>query len=193
MPTENKTVEPLKVERSTVTKLVITGAPSLDPITVFLEDLAPKRGKITVSCWGKSWTAYWGGMWDGHTIAQFFCELDTCYIIGYFDQALRSRQFSGDALANEAQRLVLKERRRFCYTPDEARELFDAAEDLRESPSIEHLHAVHSELMTKLFGDEWWHMTSDATEPNPDYAYLERIILAVQQALRHEQPQQEAA
>lgn len=69
MPTENKPAEPLNVERSTVTKLVITGAPSLDPITVFLEDLAPKRGKITVSCWGKSWTAYWGGMWDGHTIA----------------------------------------------------------------------------------------------------------------------------
>ena len=38
MPTENKPAEPLKVERSTVTKLVITGAPRLDPITVFLED-----------------------------------------------------------------------------------------------------------------------------------------------------------
>lgn len=193
MPTENKTAEPLKVERSTVTKLVITGAPSLDPITVFLEDLAPKRGKITVSCWGKSWTAYWGGMRDDHTIAQFFCELNTSYIIGYFDQNLRSRQFSGDALANEAQRRVLKERRTFCYGSDEARELFDSAEDLRESPSIDHLHGAHSELMTKLFGDEWWHMTGDATEPNPDYAYLERIILAVQQALRQEQPQQEAA
>ncbi|WP_025110130.1 hypothetical protein [Pseudomonas sp. H1h] len=193
MPTETKPAEPLKVERSTVTKLVITGAPSLDPITVFLEDLAPCKGKITVSCWGKSWTAYWGGMWDGHTIAQFFCELNTSYIIGYFDQSLRSRQFSGDALANEAQRLVLKERRQFCYGPDEAREMFDAAEDLRDSPSIDHLHGAHSELMTKLFGDEWWHMTSDATEPNPDYAYLERIILAVQQALRQEQPQQEAA
>ncbi|WP_336347785.1 hypothetical protein [Pseudomonas monsensis] len=57
MPTENKTAEPLKVERSTVAKLVITGAKNLDRITVFLEDLAPKRGKITVSCWGKSWTA----------------------------------------------------------------------------------------------------------------------------------------
>ncbi|WP_236189349.1 hypothetical protein [Pseudomonas pharyngis] len=193
MPTENKTAEPLKVECSTVTKLVITGAPSLDPINVFLEDLAPKRGKITVSCYDKSWHAYWGGMWDGHTIAQFFCELSTGYVIGYFDQSLRSRQFSGDALANEAQRLVLKERRRFDLTSYEARELFDSAEDLRESSSIEHLHAVHSELMTKLFGDEWWHMTSDATEPNPDYAYLERIILAVQQALRQEQPQQEAA
>ena len=193
MPTENKTADPLKVERSTVTKLVITGAKNLDRITVFLEDLAPKRGNITVSCWGKSWTAYWGGMWDGLNIGQFFCELNTSYIIGYFDQDLRPRRFSGEALANEAQRLVLKERRRFCYTSDVVREMFDAAEDLRESSSVDHLHGAHSELMTKLFGDEWWHMTSDATELNPDYAYLERIILAVQQALRQEQPQQEAA
>jgi hypothetical protein len=36
MPTENKTDKPLKIERSTATKLVIIGAPRLDPITVFL-------------------------------------------------------------------------------------------------------------------------------------------------------------
>ena len=192
MPTENKPKAPLQVERSTVTKLVISGAPNLDPITVFLEDLAPCKGKITVSCWGKSWTAYWGGMWDGLSIGQFFCELNTSYIIGYFDQAMKSRQFSGEAIANKAQRIVLKERRLFCYDQDEARELFDEAEDLRDSPSIDHLHGAHGELMTKLFGDEWWRLTNDSTEPNPDYIYLERIILAVQQALRQEQHQEAA-
>lgn len=187
MPTENKVAAPLLVERSTVTKLVISGAPSLDPITVFLEDLAPCKGKITVSCWGKSWTAYWGGMWQGLNIGQFFCELNTSYIIGYFDQAMSPRQFSGEALANKVQVSVLKDRRRGELGQDEARELFTEAEDLRESPSIDHLHAAHSELMTKLFGDEWWHLTNDATEPNPDYAYLERIIHAVQQALSQKQ------
>lgn len=121
MPTENKIAEPFQIERSTVTKLVITGAARLDPITVFLEDLAPRKGKITVSCWGKSWMAYWGGMWDGLSIGQFFCELNTSYIIGYFDQAMSSRQFSGEALANKVRRLVLKERRQFCYGSDEAR------------------------------------------------------------------------
>lgn len=187
MPTENKQAEPLTVERSTVTKLVITGAPNLDPITVFLEDLAPCKGKITVSCLGKSWTAYWRGMWDGPNIGQFFCELNTSYIIGYFDQAMSSRQFSGEALVNKAQRIVLKERRLFCYDQDEARELFDEAEDLRDSPSIDHLHGAHGELMTKLFGYEWWYLADDAPEPNPDYVYLERIIRAVQQALSQEQ------
>ena len=189
MPTENRTAAPLQVVRSTVTKLVITGAPNLDPITVFLEDLALKRGKITVSCWGKSWTAYWGGMWDGLNIGQFFCELNTGYIIGYFDQAMRPRQFSGEALAKKAQIAVLKDRRSGDLSQDEARDLFTDAEDLRESPSIDHLHGAHSGLMTKLFGDEWWHLSDDATEPNPDYDYLERIIRAVQQALRQEQQQ----
>ena len=82
---------------------------------------------------------------------------------------------------------MLKERRRFCYGAGEARDLFDGAEDLRESPSIEHLHSAHSELMTKIFGDEWWRLANDATEPNLDYLYLERIIRAVQRALIQEQ------
>lgn len=187
MPTENKVAALPQVERSAVTKLLITDAPSLDPITVFLEDLAPCKGKITVSCWGKSWTAHWGGMWDGLSIGQFFCELNTGYIIGYFDQSMNPRQFSGEALANKAQQIVLKGRREGWLGQDEARDLFTESEDLRDSPSIDHLHGAHSGLMTKLFGDEWWHLTNDATEPNPDYLYLERIIHAVQQALRQEQ------
>ena len=185
----------LLVETSTVTKLYITGAERLDPITVFLEDFEPCKGKITVSCWGKSWTAFWGGMWDGMTVGQFFCELDAGYIIGYFDQQLSSRKFSGDLLADKARRQVLKERRTFCYDQDEARELFDEAEDLRHSESIDQLHFAHSELMTKLFGDEWWHLSSsnDASVPNPDYEYLCRIIAAVQQALRQEVAHKAAA
>jgi hypothetical protein len=72
MPTENKTAEPLKVDPSTVAKLVITGALRLDPITVFLEDFGRRDcptesdatyqtalGKITINCWDNSWNAYW--------------------------------------------------------------------------------------------------------------------------------------
>lgn len=75
MPTENKIAEQLKVERSTVTKLVITGAPRLDAITVLLEDFGRRdwptesnpnyqtaQGKITINCWDNSWNAYLGGM-----------------------------------------------------------------------------------------------------------------------------------
>lgn len=189
MPTENKPAEPLKVERSTVTKLVITGAPRLDPITVFLEDLAPCKGKITISCWGKSWTAYWGGIWDGLNIGQFFCELNTGYIIGYFDQLMSSRRFSGEALSDKARREIVQMRRDRDLDESDARDLYDEAEDIRYVSSIEELGGAHPQLMRKVFGDEWWHLSDDATERNPDWDYLERIIHAVQQALRQEQQQ----
>lgn len=197
MPTENKTAESLQVERSTVTKLVITGAPSLDPITVFLEDLAPKRGKITVSCWGKSWTAYWGGMWDGLTIGQFFCRLDEHYIIGYFSPILSSMRFSNDALMTLARKSVIDRRRmRKGYWEfgdsldrEEARDLFDQIDGLRGVESISVGHQQDA-LLTDLFGPKWWHLVDEkAVEPNPDWHYLFRIIAAVQQALRQEQPQ----
>ncbi|MND66925.1 hypothetical protein D3C80_583300 [compost metagenome] len=59
----------MNIETSTVTKLLITGAESLDPISVYLEDFAPCKGKITVSCFDKTWHAHWGGMWDVVEIA----------------------------------------------------------------------------------------------------------------------------
>lgn len=72
MTTQNKIAEQLKIERWT---LVITGSQRFDPITVFLEDFGRRdcrtepnpnyqtaQGKITISCWDKSWNAYWGGM-----------------------------------------------------------------------------------------------------------------------------------
>ncbi|WP_178083678.1 hypothetical protein [Pseudomonas sp. Sample_9] len=175
MPTENKPAEPLKVERSTVTKLVITGAPSLDPITVFLEDLAPRKGKITVSCCDKSWHFYWGGMWDGLTIGQFFCRLDEDYIIGYFQPMLESQRFSNDALLALAKKSVIDPRRmRKGYwefgdslDQEDARDLYDQIDELRGVESISMGHQ-QGELLTNLFGPEWWHLVDEkAVEPNP--------------------------
>lgn len=47
-----------------VTRHYIEDVPGLDPITVFLEDFQPGVGRLTVVCYGKSWTAFWGGMGD---------------------------------------------------------------------------------------------------------------------------------
>lgn len=173
----------MKVETSTVTKLHITGVEGLDPITVFLEDFAPKRGKITVSCHSKSWNASWGGMWDGMNVGQFFCQMNAPYIIGYFDNQLSSRRYSGEAVAENAKQQILELRRDRDLNRDDARELFDEADDVRCTSSIDHLGGAHYQFMQKIFGDEWWHLPESATEPNPDWAYLCRIIAAVQQAL----------
>lgn len=72
---------------------------------------------------------------------------------------------------------------------EEARDLFDQIDDLREIESIS--EANHrGALLTELFGEEWWHLVDDkAVEPNPDWHYLCRVIAAVHQALRQKQQQ----
>lgn len=52
----------MKIESTTVKKLVITGVPSLDAIAVYLEDQGPGRGKATITCFNKCWSYFWGAM-----------------------------------------------------------------------------------------------------------------------------------
>lgn len=51
----------------------------LDPVTMILEDIGPGKGKLFIDCYGKAWTAYWGGM-GSHTIAQFINTSDVDYL-----------------------------------------------------------------------------------------------------------------
>ena len=178
----------MNIETSTVTKLLITGAEGLDPISVYLEDFAPCKGKITVSCFDKTWHAHWGGMWDGLTVGQFFCKLNKAYIIGYFDRSLKSRRFSAKAMANKARQLIVQMRRERELDAEDARDLYDEAEDLSYTASLDECGGAHRELMHRVFGDEWWILPPDAEEPNPDWAYLFRIIATVQQALVKQYP-----
>lgn len=59
----------------------ITDVPGLDPITVFLDDHEPGRGTLTVRCFDRAWTCYWGAMGDGKSLAQFITRsADAGYI-----------------------------------------------------------------------------------------------------------------
>lgn len=190
----------MKIERSQITKLLISdlmGEPfKLDPVTVYLEDLGSRetahgitrQGKITIECFGKSWSSNWGGMGD-RTVAQFFCDEGDDYLIGCLS-SVSSTKFSGDALVKMARQAVLDCRRGrtakhfMCSLgKEEAAQLWNEIEDL-ESIERDSDCWHHSELLTKLFGEEWFHAASDATEPNHHYTYLQRIVLAVQEGLR---------
>lgn len=193
----------MHIETSQITKLSITdlmGEPHrLDPVSVFLEDLGvrassgdhkTRQGKIIIECYGKSWSAYWGSMGD-RTVAQFFSDEHSEYLIGCLAPSLRSSQFSGDALVDKAKRVVLDCRRGrtanhhpYSMDKEDARRLFDRIDDeLRHVEREDHCW-IHSDLLTELFSDEWWHDAGDATEPNPDYQYLQRIVLAVQAGIQ---------
>lgn len=45
----------------------------LDPITVYVENIEPGKGSITIKCYGEAWTAYWGAM-SGGSIEEFICR-----------------------------------------------------------------------------------------------------------------------
>ncbi len=57
----------------------IFDADKLDPITVFLQDLEPGKGRMIVECWCTSWAAYWGAM-GSDTVREFVLDCDADYI-----------------------------------------------------------------------------------------------------------------
>lgn len=177
----------MQVETSQITKLLISdliGEPyKLDPVTVILEDFEPGKGKIIIESYGKSWSSRWGAM-SGRTIAQFFSDCGTDYLIGNLAPYLNSTRFCGESLAKKVQTDVIKGRRGGEFTQEEAREHYDEASYLSDVPTIDYLAGGHSELMHAVFGDEWWHEVRQSDEPNPDYLYLQRIVLAVQSGLK---------
>lgn len=54
----------------------------LDPVTAFIEDFEPGRGQLTLVCWGRAWTHFWGAMGNGSTLANFLKNASTGYIVG---------------------------------------------------------------------------------------------------------------
>nr|WP_319566224.1 hypothetical protein [uncultured Rhodoferax sp.] len=178
----------MKIEQKQVTLLTITEAPNLDPIRVQTEDIEPGKGRITVSCWGKSWTSYWGGMGEKNTIADFFCSCNANYIIGNFTTGMPSTVFSGDALLERAKKSIIARRRGRCLEYShldkaEARELWTDVE-LANIDHGDRPQDLPSTLMTQLYGKEWWYEAERAQTPNHEYEYLTRIIHAVQAAFQ---------
>lgn len=161
-----------------VRKIVVSGIERLDPVTVYLEDLEDGVGKIMIECYGKAWSAHWGSMGKGCDIADFFISCDSPYLIGRLDSNLQSTVFDPDGLRDRIKAEVIKQRRSGKLKNYEARDLLDEAEHISE------IQTDNVDLMCRVWGVsfEWWHDSPEM--PNPDYEYLERIVKAVQDALR---------
>lgn len=86
----------METTTSKLLKLVITGAPRLDPIHVYLEDLRPQAGSLLVRCFDRAWYAYWGAMGtqkDGSPtmVRQFVLSCDTRYLAANLVRGNRGR------------------------------------------------------------------------------------------------------
>lgn len=68
----------MKITQSTARMLTIE-APGVDQIDVFIVNYAPGKGRITLRCWDRAWTAAWFAM-GGESVERFFVGCGTDYI-----------------------------------------------------------------------------------------------------------------
>lgn len=171
----------MKVTMSEITKIRIEGAPALDPIDVFLEDHGPKQGSITIKCYGESWTTYWGGMWEGLTVAQFFCNAPEDYVLDRLYPGTDFTVSDWSGLEGKMKALVIDQRKKFALGKDEARRLFNEIEFMSFPAEGEHPSKDVTDMIVSLFDYCWWDHIPQKT--NPKYTYLRRIVQAVREAL----------
>lgn len=190
----------MKIYSSQVTKLTITEVPRLDPITVFAEDLGPHHGKITIECYGKSWSGSWKGM-PGSSITDFVRSSSVDYLAGKMTDE-RDTITDADSIKDGARRQIIKMRRgevaisrltgrihrlgRDEITAAKARALWEYI----DIANVGDDGSGDSKLMQEIFGDEWW--LSLPTRQNPNHQYLCCIISAVQNALNSMKEQDHA-
>jgi hypothetical protein len=153
-------VNEVKIEKTEVTKIKITGVDRLDPVSVYVEDIGPGQGKITIECYCESWSYYWGGMGKDRKLPEFFCSCNNDYII--------------DKLTDIEKRI---------YSIDKLRE--DAKEkgiDIwRDDPWNDY------DFMQEMYGPDMYEWSGKIPkEINYKWEYLSRIIDAVKDAFEME-------
>lgn len=167
----------MKIEEAKIKRLRITDVTGLDPITVYLEDFEPRKGKITIECYGESWSSYWGGMGD-QTIQEFFMNGYEDYLAGNLSNVTPRTVDDKEAFIQETKKNLLKSRREEELDEFDARDLYDWLQDFDLEDNI---HLYHEEF-GKILGDDWW--CSIPQKENYKYAYLCKIINTVQEALK---------
>jgi hypothetical protein len=63
-----------------VTRYRIEDAPGLDPVTVYVENCEPGKGRMVVTCYASSWTAFWGAMGADTPLEQFVASCSPEYV-----------------------------------------------------------------------------------------------------------------
>lgn len=165
----------MQVTFDTVTRMTIKD--ERRRIWVFLENVGPGQGRLTVSCDGDVWSYYWGAMGKSTpTLETFIPDCDSHYVTKKLAPQLRSHIEDVDTLVGEARKEIIRCRMEDGTDKQHARYLYDRAEELESG--IEE----NQELLSDIFGDEWWYGLPQ--KPNPEYEYLKGIVETVQKALR---------
>ena len=171
----------MKVEKSQCEKILIHGLEHMDPITVYIEDLGPGRGQITIKCWNESWTTGWGSMGD-HKIADFFCSCDHHYIAKNLSQvpsSIPDYAIFKSAIKKKIGHDIVQDP----SFKESAIDLLGWVNSMDADGESWGGDEVYSKLC-EIFGSSDW-MFDIPQKTNPKYKYLCRIIDTVQEALRN--------
>ena len=171
----------MKITETVTRTIKLTELESLDPITIHLENFEPGKGRIHIQCYSKAWAAYWGGM-SGDPVEAFFIRCHPQYLIGNLAPGLQSRQTSLDGLTDKVKEEIRRLRRAEEITAENAREYWDEADGIQHLESLEILAHEYGDLLSSVFGEEWWYCLPE--EASPDYTYLHRVVVAVQEGLQ---------
>lgn len=148
----------MDVKGGVVNKIVLSKIDRLDPVTVFTEDFTRGQGQITITCYGKAWTAFWGAIGD-QTIAEFFCDCDIDYIAEKLSN-IDSTVYDIDAIRKDADKKGI--------------------DIYRDDPWNDY------DFLSLVYGNDPVDWTEGLPKTvNPEYEYLCRIIKAVQLGLNY--------
>ena len=171
----------MKVEKSDILAFTISEVERLDPVRVMIENYEPGQGRITVTCYGQAWTGAWFAM-GGDTVQEFIKRVSNEYLIGYFDPQLESTvEDDNDANLLFVKSQIIKLRRELEIEADEAREMWDEAENA-EDVKTRCCDCRIGDRLPGLLGDDPWYANWPSV-PNHKYQYLERIINTVRDGL----------
>ena len=177
----------MKITKSTVIKIKATELQALDPITLYIENIEPSKGKIVIECFGKSWSAYWGGMGD-KTIESFFSSCGDDYLIGNLLTGESHTEIDYDEIKNAIKKSLFAEYRRISKA-SLSEEYFDIYQFREDYDLINDSYIETLQDVQKLSEGIQSHINYDTSyECQPkkhtyEYLYLKRIVSATKEIL----------
>lgn len=205
----------MKIEESLIKQIKVSDLERLDPITIVVEDVAYGKAHVTIKCYDKSWTSYWGAM--GGSVKDFFSRVNVGYLVNCFDRGISSTTDEKDIESMEKvfhqkmKQRILEERREVYLIKESARMLWEELENINFEqivPEYDHEcfswkldhYTVNTTIWNMLFDYDciiedksedfqyWlWENVPFVYERNHEYDYLCRIVEVVKKVLSEEE------
>ena len=172
----------MKITSQIIHKLLLTEIPSLDPISVYLEDIAPGKGSITISCANESWSYQWNAMGNPN-ITSFIASCSLDYLADKFAPHLQTQILDFAPIEKQVKANILSSRRHRQLPKHVARTLFDESSDLKGVSNFNEFDRVWKTDFSPDAAKSFEVQLSSL--PNPKYQYLLRILSTIQSACQN--------